>query len=551
MPLPVFHPENPTPAPLEMSATDFNRAFPAEGQHIERKSGTSSRPLQEAVVAFSNADGGIVLIGVDDKGRILGKPLTQGVEESIHQAIAAIRNPGRYSIQSLLVDERPITVLSVERRVQGFAQTSSGRVLVRRGAMNAALFDADLFRFISERSLEQFELSDAGASVSDADEGLVSELSQAFGWGDTEPRERLEEQGLVIPGSSHLTVTGALYLLDHPDDIVAKAFVEIRRFADAQSIDPDKRIEVKGPIHHQVAKATRVIAEELGSESVVLGLRRHDLPRLPEVVIREALANAVAHRSYEISGSSIKVEIRPGNVTISSPGSLPSPVTVENIRDAQSARNPRMISVMRRYRLAEDAGRGVDVMQDSMKEELLDPPVFEDSGHSVIVILPVRGGVTAQERAWVREIEARGEIEPADRILLVHAARGEELTNARVRELAHIDRFAATHALQRLRDAGFLVQYGERGGAVYLLQGDLAPPAGLRLEREELKDLICSLANEGPVSNSDVRTRTGLDRVDALGLLNELVNEGRLVRHGERRGTRYGPPDGGLPSKAG
>jgi ATP-dependent DNA helicase RecG len=302
MPLPVFHPENPAPAPLEMSAADFSRAFPAEGQHIERKSGTSSRPLREAVVAFSNSEGGVVLIGVDDKGRVLGKPLTQGVEESIHQAIAAIRNPGRYSIQSLLVDDGPITVLSVERRVQGFAQTSSGRVLVRRGAMNAALFDADLFRFISERSLEQFELSDAGASVSDADGRLVTELSQAFAWGDTELRERLEEQGLVIPGTTHLTVAGALYLLEQPDDIVAKAFVEIRRFADAQSIDPDKRIEVKGPIHHQVAAATRVIAEELGSESVVLGLRRHDLPRLPEVVVREALANAVAHRIAAVAG---------------------------------------------------------------------------------------------------------------------------------------------------------------------------------------------------------------------------------------------------------
>ena len=183
-------------------------------------------------------------------------------------------------------------------------------------------------------------------------------------------------------------------------------------------------------------------------------------------------------------------------------------------------------------------------MQDSMMEELLDPPTFEDAGHSVQVGLPVRGGVTTQERAWVREIEARGEIEPMDRILLVHAARGEELTNSRVRELAHVDRFAATHALRRLREAGFLTQRGERGGAVYELQGDLEPPAGLRLEWEELKDLVCSVANEGPLQNADVRSRTGLDRLDALGLLNELVAEGRLERIGQRRGSRYVLSDG-------
>jgi ATP-dependent DNA helicase RecG len=525
---------------LAVSNGEFAAAFPKEGQYIERKSGVSSKPLQEAVVSFSNAEGGVILIGVDDSGQVLGKPLTQGVEESIHQAIASIRNPGRYGIQSLLVEGVPITVVAVERRVQGFAQTSNGRVLVRRGAMNVALFDADLFRFITERSLESFELSDSGVSLKKARLDLIEELADAFEWEHgSSIEDRLEEQGLLIRRKDTLTVAGAMYLLKQPDSLIAKAFVEIRRYPSVDALDPDKRVEIRGPVHKQVAEATEQVVQELGSETVVLGLRRHDLPRLPRVVIREAVANAIAHRSYEAAGSSIKIEIRPGTVSISSPGSLPSPVTVENIRDAQSARNPKLITVMRRFRLAEDAGRGVDIMQDSMMAELLDPPVFEDSGHAVTVSLPVRGGVTAEERAWVREIEERGEIEPIDRILLVHAARGEELTNARVRELAHVDRFTATNSLRRLRDAGFLTQHGERGGAVYRLEGDLEPPAGLRLHHEELKELICSLADEGAITNAIVRARTGLDRADALRILNELVDEGTLVRTGERRGTRY------------
>lgn len=543
MSFPLFHPDNPAPRPLALSRAEFDRAFPREDDYVERKSGFGSRALQEAVVAFSNSAGGVVLIGVDDSGKVLGKPLTQGLEESIHQAIATIRNPGRYAVQQLLVDDVPIVVLSVERRVQGFSQTSSGRVLVRRGAMKAPLFDAELFEFISNRSLERFELNDAKVGFAHADPDLVAEVAGIFGWTDDErTRERLVEQGLLSPKGDRLTVAGALYLSKQPEEVLAKAFIEVRRFPDADGVDPDKRVPIEGPIHHQVAEATEQIMQELGSETVVLGLRRHELPRLPKVVIREALANAVVHRSYEASGSCIRVDLRPGSVTVSSPGSLPAPVTVDNIRDAQSARNPKLIALMRRFRLAEDAGRGVDIMQDSMMEELLDPPTFADTGHSVEVTLPVRGGVTTQERAWVREIEARGEIEPMDRILLVHAARGEELTNSRVRELAHVDRFAATSALRRLRDAGFLVQRGERGGAVYELEGDLEPPAGLRLKRGELKDLVCSLAEDGPLRNADVRARTGLDRLDALGLLNDLVTEGRLVRIGQRRGSRYVVP---------
>jgi ATP-dependent DNA helicase RecG len=244
-------------------------------------------------------------------------------------------------------------------------------------------------------------------------------------------------------------------------------------------------------------------------------------------------------------GTSTRVELYPHAVRVVSPGALPEPVTVENIRETQAARNYRVITVLRCFGLAEDAGRGVDVMVDSMLEEMLEPPLFEDSGHSVSVTLPIRSAVTATERAWVREVEKRGLIEPRDRILLVHAARGETLTNARARDLVGADSHEARRALQRLRDADFLVQHGARGGAAYTLDGSLAPPAGLRLTRQALKSLILELATDveaPPLTNARVRERTGLDRAEALRLLDELVREGRLERLGTRRGTRYVPP---------
>jgi ATP-dependent DNA helicase RecG len=180
-------------------------------------------------------------------------------------------------------------------------------------------------------------------------------------------------------------------------------------------------------------------------------------------------------------------------------------------------------------------------MVESMLGEMLEPPVFEDSGHSVTVSLPIRSAVTPTERAWVREVETRGLIEATDRILLVHAARGERMTNARVRSLLGVHADEARRALQRLRDAGFLVQHGVRGGATYSLNESLAPPAGLRLTRQALRELILNLAADvpPPLTNSRVRERTGLDRTETLRLLEELVSEGLLERVGTRRGTRY------------
>jgi DNA-binding IclR family transcriptional regulator len=55
----------------------------------------------------------------------------------------------------------------------------------------------------------------------------------------------------------------------------------------------------------------------------------------------------------------------------------------------------------------------------------------------------------------------------------------------------------------------------------------------------ELADLIETMATEGPISNSDIRAATGLNRSEVRALLAKLVKEGRLLQSGERRGTRY------------
>jgi ATP-dependent DNA helicase RecG len=109
-----------------------------------------------------------------------------------------------------------------------------------------------------------------------------------------------------------------------------------------------------------------------------------------------------------------------------------------------------------------------------------------------------------------------------------------------------VDASEARRALQRLRDAGFLTQHGERGGASYTLTDTLEPPAGLRLPPEELAELVLADARnpESPrLTNARVRALTGLDRVEALALLETLVRAERLRRVGERRGTRYEPRD--------
>lgn len=117
----------------------------------------------------------------------------------------------------------------------------------------------------------------------------------------------------------------------------------------------------------------------------------------------------------------------------------------------------------------------------------------------------------------MREIVERGTIEDRDRVVLVHARRGEVLTNQRVRELLSTGRDGAVAALKRLVEAGLLERSGRTGGTTYQLVAELAPPAGLTLGRAELRQLILDIAAERPVTNQLVRDRTGLDPPSRVG----------------------------------
>lgn len=541
MAYPLLHPRSRRQAPLTITRDAFSREFAGESDVVEFKAGAGEKPVQETAVAFSNHAGGVILIGVADDGTPRGRPLDPGTADAIHRALSNAHDLGRYELHQIDVDGVGLTVVSIARREEGFAQTSNGRVLVRRGTRDDSLFGADLQRFINERSATRFETTLTELPLGDADNDLAERLAQAHGWTTRrDAGDRLEEIGLARDG--RLTVAGALYLLEEPGRALGKTFVEIMRYPNDETADYDRRDQLDGPLDHQLESAVAQVGAELGTEMVVLGVRRYELARIPEVVLRESIANALAHRSYETSGTPVRIELRPSTVSVISPGSLPEPVTVSNIRETNAARNLDVIRVLRRLGLAEDAGRGVDVMQDTMRSEMLDPPVFHDHAHAVEVILHLRSAVAPVERAWIRELESRGELEVPDRILLVHGSRGEPLTNARVRELLGIDAHAARGILQRLRDRGFLQQHGQRGGATYTLAGSLRPPAGLRLTPPQLADLVEGLAADEPITNADVRRATGLDRVASLAILDTLVGQGRLLRVGQRRGSRYVRP---------
>ena len=528
-----------------MTIDAFAAEFPSESRYVEWKSGTGGGAIQKAIVAFSNAEGGVLLLGVDDDGRPTGMPFTEGLEQKLWEIVNQVESPGNVALSGLKVGSVEITVISVAKGRQGVALTSSGTVLIRRGKQNLPLKSAGLAELVSQRVHESFDGSPSPWSLADADPGLLAQLCEAFEidqeTSDPAVADALEERGMLVRqvGDDVLTKAGALFLVPAAPDTFGKCFVEVFRFQQGAA-EYDRRVAFGGTPAQQVDDATAWIDEELGFDLVVVGVKRHDLRRLPVKALREAIANAVAHRDYQLAGSAVEVRITPNEVVVVSPGGFVAPVTSQNLRNAHAARNRRVLQSLRAFGLAEDAGRGIKVILDEMAADLRSEPIFEEQppGH-VTVRLPIESPVSPEERAWVIEQESQSQLRPSDRRVLIEAARGRVLTNAVVRFLLNVDHIAARGSLQRLRDAGFLEQEGERGGARYRIAPGIRRPAGVGLDRAGVRRMILGMAADGPITNSTVRSETGLSRNETGVLLGELVDDGLLEMRGSKRGSHY------------
>lgn len=542
MSYPPFHPRSSEEPSLSVAPQVIAERF-VESQYVERKAGLGARPLRESAVAFANADGGVILIGVEDGGRIRGATLTPDFEDAVHEALRPVVGLPRYELLAVDVEGRTIVVLSVWPLVEGVAQTPDGRVLRRNGTRDDALTGDRLITFVSERATRrhQAEQQPSPWSTDEADSDLVARVEGVRRWQDWRARGLADRVGLTRDGA--LTVAGALFLRPDPEARLGRVTFEVLRFPDRAGTAYDLRRAFTGPLDEQVTETAKFVQEQLGFELAFRGARRIEIPRIPERVVREVIANAAAHRSYELTGRCCEIELRPDRLVVRSPGGLAGGVTVERLREEQHSRNPVIVEMLRFYDLAEQRGMGIDLIEDEMAEAMLEPPRFADHGQWFEVELPLHSTASVDERAWVHVLTEEGRLRSGDQIVLLHAMRGERLSNGRVRQLLRTDERRARGTLQRLRGEGFLTQRGERAGTTYALDDAFATRLDGGLVTEDVAALAIQLVRErAAIANADLRSAANIDRVQALAVLDRLVAEGRLERTGSRRGTRYRLP---------
>jgi ATP-dependent DNA helicase RecG len=503
--------------------------------------------LQEPLVAFANARGGVAIVGVS-KSRphsVIGVRWSQEADERVQETARSTQPPLSIQVILTLVDGRQVALLRIEPIAQGWVHTSDGRLLVRAGPTNRALVGTELARFVQERgSIPAEEQIVKGQTFADLDDELVGRyLRSRLGRTRIDRPSALRDLRLLDP-EGRVRLACALLFGTHPQATNRRFGIVLSRFQgtiDGESKLRDRR-ELEGPIPELVGMADQQIYEQMRRDAVVRGLVREEVPEFPTVAVREALVNAVGHRDYSARGSAVQVRLYDDALEIESPGTLPAWVTVENIADAQYSRNELVMDGLQRIGLVEEAGQGIDRMIAEMEDALLDPPEFEERDTSFVVRLRGTSVFAAEDRLWVSRL-ARFELSANEKIAMVYARRNRSISNEDLRNLRGLDRDASRGLLQHLVARNLLNAVGRGRGARYVLGDTVSAASGETTLDEQLRAILNYARRKGSIVNADVRGLLDIDRQEARAFVYELVARGLLRAEGERRGRRYLPVD--------
>lgn len=430
--------------------------------------------LAETLVAFANADGGTIIIGLDEGGRNVGRVYPDEVEVALRAAAQACRPPVEARWHQAAADNGMVFAIVVPRSPE-LHSLEDGRVLIRAGAENRPLSGDQVRQLAATKSVGDFESEMVpGAHREDLDEEVIAEFKGK--WEERQHREwtRSVEDLLFHVGAldeeGRPTVAGVLLFARNPQAFLPQSGLTFVKFigtlprGKAGQPGYGRREEIGGPLARIVQRAWEVVGEEMCVGAVVTGLEREEYTEYPMMAVREALVNAIAHRDYRLGGRRIEVRMFTDRMEITSPGGLPGFITVDNIVEEHFSRNPRIVAALYQWGYIEELGLGVDLMIEEMVRAGHPPPKFKDTPYAFTVTLyNVRE--RAPSPAWtytMNERQARA---------LTYVQEHGRITNREYRDLCpDVSPETLRLDLVDLVERGILLKIGAKRGTYYILK---------------------------------------------------------------------------------
>ena len=413
--------------------TEFKRSMPSD--------------LGREICAFANATGGVILIGVEDSGAVVGVEDHNRLKSQV-QSVARSANP---PVAVEMESEGDVLRVTVPEQ-HGKPYSFGGRFFIREGATCQQMSRDEIREFFFEEGL--IRLDETPCIAFDPSVEVTpprwAEFAERAGIDPgLDPMTVLENLHLLK--DSRMAHAGAWLLADDITRFTLQASVTCAVFRGITKTHILDRKEFKGNLYAIYQEVMAYFEAKLNSALIPHAQGREERLELPENALREAVVNAIAHRDYR-STANVQVYIFQDRVEIVTPGGLPAGMREEDLGNRSVPRNPLLFSLLYRLRLVEQIGSGIRRIHDACLEHGVPVPAIQVSPDWVTVTFPrqeaaVAPHVTPHETPHVTPHVER----------LVAALRGEMSRAELMADLGLSDRrHFATAYLQPGLDAGLL-----------------------------------------------------------------------------------------------
>ena len=351
-----------------------------ENQHKEWKESWRDEYIKW-ICGFANANGGVLYIGIDDKGGVTGIPEPQKLLETIPNKVKDILGIV-VDVNILSKDDRDYLEIVVEP--QPFPVNYKGQYHYRSGSTKLELKGTALDKFLLQKQGKHWDgVPVPNVSVGNLSKNAFINFRTKASRSKRLSSDMLQDNDELIIEKLHLTegsyLKRAAILLFHPDPekFVTGAFIKIGFFrTDEDLLYQD---EIHGHLFEQVDKTMDLLLTKYLKATISYdGVTRVELFPFPEAALREALLNSIAHKDYS-SGNPIQISVYDDHIVFWNEGQLPENWTVERLlhKHPSVPFNPDVAATFFRSGLIESWGRGTLKILNECLLAQLPPPVFK------------------------------------------------------------------------------------------------------------------------------------------------------------------------------
>lgn len=370
--------------------------------------------LAKELVAFANFAGGMLLLGVEDEGRISGITRDK-LEEWVMSACRDKIRPAIIPFYELFKDIEPGKDVAVVRVSRGFDvhtvwHNNKNAYFIRVGTQSREPTPEELGRLFQQRGSFRVELRPvSGATLADLDFRRLKNYfahirQQDVPADDDEPGWQTLLFNTEIMVEDGITVSGILLFGRNPNRFLPQAGIDATAFCgNDKDYAARERSTLRGPMTPLLNDGDEIVEAGLVEQALAFiqrntiatgqleqgGARREIKPGYPPEAIREAIVNALIHRDYLLSSTDIELVIYADRLEVISPGRLPNGITPERmLTGCRAARNQLIKDVMRDYRYLEHSGMGVPrkIVKSMRAHNGTEPELIED-GETFIIRL--------------------------------------------------------------------------------------------------------------------------------------------------------------------